>query len=161
MSAAPTSGAYLLDTNILIDLSLWHPHGRFSTFWKIMEATLSTGQWVLLDTVVNEILYDQVLQKWCQAQTAKGFLYQLSSSNKARGVVINNTYPMLDQTTQKSQQDPYIVAFAEEYKLILFTREGYRKKPTDPYKIPDVCKQLGVKFLRQPEKFFSAIGYSH
>lgn len=152
---------YLLDTNILIGLALWHPFKNSKVFWKKFEEALQRGEWILLDTVVGEIEYEGALKDWCKAQKKLGLVRNLEDSHRERGIAINNMYPMVDEATQKSDNDPYIIAYAEANSLTVFTREGLRKQDDLLHKIPDVCRQLQVPYIRQPEHFMNAIGYSN
>ena len=56
---------FLLDTNILINFSVWMPITLNSVFWQKLEEALQSGAWVLLDVVVGEVKYDEDLKKWC------------------------------------------------------------------------------------------------
>lgn len=88
-----------------------------------------------------------------------GLVKSVEDVHRVRAVEINNQYPMIDQTTQKSTVDTYLIAFAEVNKLVLFSRESQRKLSTDLYKVPDVCKLLHVKNIAKPVVFLKAIGY--
>ena len=160
MNAPPEEKVYLLDANVLFDLSLWLPISLNKNFWAKLEEALQNGAWVLLDAVVDEIKYDNDgLKKWCEEQKKKGLMQSIDDSHKSRGVEINNQYKMIDETTQRSTVDTYLIACAEAHGLAVLSREGYRKNPNDLYKIPDVCKALNVKIVRKPREFFEAIGY--
>jgi hypothetical protein len=85
---------------------------------------------------------------------------KLSDQNKNRGIEINNKYEMIDQYTQKSKIDTYLIAYAEEQGLGIFSRESYRKNSNFLYKIPDVCDKLKIKRLRKPKAFLTEIGFN-
>lgn len=153
---------YVLDTNILFDLSLWLPIDLNKAFWTKFEKALQNGKWVLLDVVAEEVKNDNDgLKKWCDTQKKNGFIKPLEDSHRTRSVEINNRYPMIDETTQRSTVDTYLIAYAEANKYTIFTREGYRKKTEDLHKIPDVCKKLNVKFMRKPKEFFEMLEYKN
>jgi hypothetical protein len=68
---------YLADTNVLIGFSLWKPIALPNlnlNFWNELSITLEKNNWILLDAVVNEILYDKDLKKWCVEQGKKNTL---------------------------------------------------------------------------------------
>ena len=160
MNADSEGKVYLLDANVLFDLSLWLPIALNKNFWSKLEEALQNGTWVLLDAIVNEIKYDNDgLKKWCEEQKKKGLMQSIDDSHKNRAVEINNKYKMIDETTQRSTVDTYLIAYAEAHGLVVLSREGYRKKPEDLYKIPDVCKILNIKITRRPREFFEVIGY--
>jgi len=159
MSALPTKKLYVLDTNILIGLSVWIPISLNKIFWSKLEDSLQNGDWILLDVVVDEIKYDEDLKKWCKEQKKKGLIKNISDDDRNRGIEINNTYKMIDTTTQKSTVDTYLIAHAETNGLTVLSRESPRIKDTDLYKIPDVCELLKIDCIKKPKLFLEAIGY--
>ncbi len=149
---------YVLDTNILIELSLWLPIDLNRAFWAKFEEALQNGKWVLLDTVVDEIRgNNDGLKKWCEDQKRKSLVKIIDDDCRNKAIEINNQFPMIDTTTLRSTADTYLIAYAKANNLTIFSREGYRKKPDDLHKIPDVCDQLGVPFIRRPVVFFKDV----
>lgn len=162
MNASREKQIYLLDANILFGFSLWVPIDINKNFWNKLEESLASGGWVLLDAVVAEIKHDNDgLKKWCDTQKKKGLVKNISDDNKNRGVEINNAYKMIDETTQKSTVDTYLIAYAEENKLTIFSREAFRANDTELYKIPDVCREFNIQIIRRPKKFLEAIGFKN
>ncbi|HNZ85790.1 MAG TPA: hypothetical protein PKN90_05630, partial [Paludibacteraceae bacterium] len=47
-----TEKIYILDTNILINFSIWCPMEFNEGFWLKLEKLLEEGKWILLDVVV-------------------------------------------------------------------------------------------------------------
>jgi hypothetical protein len=165
MRNIPEKTKYLLDTNVLIGFALWKPIAlNFNNnFWSKLSETLSKDDWVLLNVVVDEInkgYSNSELKRWCEKQKRSGFMRKLSDQNKNRGIEINNKYEMIDQYTQKSKIDTYLIAYAEEQGLGIFSRESYRKNSNFLYKIPDVCDKLKIKRLRKPKAFLTEIGFN-
>lgn len=160
MIVQPTRRIILVDTNALIELGIWHPIKNCTSFWKQFEAALKKGDWVLTNEVVDEIggIYQPELKKWCDAQIKSGLVKNISDDNRTRGYEINKLYPMINATTHNSTVDTFLIAFAEEHGLEIFTRESPRRDTTQPYKIPDTCNLLHITWLREPDKFFDAIG---
>ncbi len=159
MSVPKERKVYVLDTNILFGFSLWVPIALNKNFWTKLEEALQNGYWVLLDVVVGEIKYDEELKKWCAEQGKKGLVNSITDENKNRGVEINNIYKMIDETTQKSTVDTYLVAYAEANKLTVFSRENHRVGGVGLYKIPDVCDALRIQKISNPKIFLEAIGF--
>lgn len=149
---------YLLDTNILIGFSTWAPISFFNDFWSKLADSLANGDWILLDVVVDEILYDKDLKSWCGEQKRKGRVRPIDDDHRNRAAEINNEYKMIDDITQNSKVDPYLIAYAEVNKLCVVTREIRREKQGDLYKIPDVCKKFGVNCIQKPKVFLAGIG---
>lgn len=154
---------YLLDANILMGFDIWLPI-ELSTnkvFWVALEEALKSKKWILLDVVVNEVKHEGSLKDWCKKQKQAGYISELGDTNRNRGIEINDKYPMIDETTRRSETDTYIIAYAEDKKLRILSREG-PKKPTEKlYKIPDVCRILGVACTRNPLVFYKDIGYGN
>jgi len=162
MNASQEKSVYILDANILFGFSLWMPMSLNKIFWLKLEESLKNGDWILLDIVVGEVKYDNGgLKKWCDDQRKKGLVKSIGDEHKNRGVEINNTYKMIDETSLKSTVDTYLIAYAEANKFIIFTREAFRTNTTNLFKIPDVCKVLNVNMIRAPQEFLEAIGYKN
>lgn len=152
---------YVLDTNILINFSLWRPISMSVDFWNKLSSTLANKKWILLDVVVSEVKFDSDLINWCKNQKQKGLVTILDDDSKDRAVEINNIYTMINPATSESTVDTFIIAFAERNHLGVFSRES-EKDPLNPkalYKIPDVCKKLKVENIRRPATFFKNIGF--
>jgi hypothetical protein len=158
---SPAKKIYLLDTNILINFALWMPLSLNNVFWAKLAESLKKGEWVLLDVVVNEIVYMPELKKWCGDQKTLGFMQSMAIAEKNRAVAINNQYPMIDPATANSTGDTYLIAFAEANKLVVFSKESPRKNNQALYKIPDVCQALKIPYISRPEIFLKDIGYQN
>lgn len=159
MSQESKKTLYILDTNVLVGLEFWRPISLEENFWNKLEEALRDEKWVLVDVIVNEIKYSGDLQEWCKKQKDNGLVKKISDDNKERAVKINNDYPMIDEVSQNSKIDTYIIAYAEENNLGIFSREAFRKNQDELYKIPDVCQRLNIKSIRRPIKFFEEIGF--
>ena len=152
---------YVVDTNILINFSVWIPIKLNKFFWSFMEDSLKDGKWVLLDIVVNEIQFDIDLVAWCQKQKRNGLVRKISIDDRKRGIEINRDHPMIDQATMKSETDTYLIAYAERNAMVVFSREGFKKPTETLFKIPDVCKILKIFCFKKPQKYLDAIGFSN
>ena len=151
---------YILDTSILIGFANWLPFKYHKQFWDKITIALENGQWVLLDIVVNEITYPKELKDWCSDQRKKGLVKKIDQADQNRGIAINNQYPMIDPTSFKSENDTYIIAYAERNNLKIISAES-SKKPLDKlFKIPDTCYLLGVESTRKIEYFLADIKYT-
>ncbi len=162
MNDTNTSKIFIIDTNALIEFSVWLPIDLNKIFWSRMEESVREGKWVLLDTIVNEVRNDNDgLKSWCQEQKRKGLMKSIDDNHKNRAVEINGSYKMIDETTGRSSGDTYLIAYAEANKLTIFTREKPRRDAADLYKIPDVCDAIKVRYIRRPRVFLEAIGYKN
>src|SRR3989344_2845315 len=154
MSDAEKKKVYILDTNTLIQFSVWLPIDLNKNFWAKFGEALEKGEWVLLDVMVGEIKYgNDGLQNWCEVQKKKGLMKSIDDSHRERATEINNAYKMIDETTGKSTGDTYLIAYAEANKLTVFSREAPRKNDSDLHKIPDVCNALNVQLIYKPKEF--------
>jgi len=153
---------YVIDTSTLIEFSIWLPISLNKVFWTKIEDALKEGKWILLDTMVDEIRNENDgLKAWCKEQKRKGLVKSIDDSHRNRAIEINNLYKMIDDTTARSTGDTYLIAYAEAYKLTIFTREKPRKNSADLNKIPDVCDALKIKYIRKPKIFLEAIGFKN
>ena len=66
---------------------------------------------------------------------------------------------MIDQNTFKSETDTYIIAYASNNNVGVFSAEMEKLPIEKLYKIPDVCKELKVAFTHIPKVFLESIGY--
>ena len=148
-----------MDTNTLIGFSIWNPIGLNKTFWEKLESSLKEGRWVLLDVVFKEVTHAGPLKEWCKKQKQVGLVTDISDNDKLSAIEINNNYPMIDQATFNSSGDPYIIAYALNNKVSVFTREIHKTPIEVLHKIPDVCKILNVKVTKEPKEFLESIEY--
>ena len=132
-----------------------------SVFWTKMADYLRNGDWIFLDVVAAEVSGRSPLQNWITQQRQAGLITTLDSASRARAAQINNTYPMIDQTTLRSTVDTYLVAYAETNNLKILSREGNRDNSTSLYKIPDVCNALGIAMTRSPKEFLRDMRFSN
>lgn len=159
MSSDANQTIYVVDANILIGFSIWNPLEFEPAFWSKFEKALEDKKWVLLDAVVGEIKYDGELKKWCKQQKDKGLVTAINDEIRNLAIEINNKYKMINIETGNSSVDPFIIAYASENGLGIFTREIH-KTPTDLLlKIPDVCKELEIPCIKQPKSFMRSIGF--
>jgi len=162
MSTQQDKNVYILDTNTLIGFSIWIPIDLNKNFWKKLEESLSEEKWILLDVVANEIKKENDgLKKWCVKQKERGLQKNIGDNHRNRAVEINNTWKMIDDTTGKSTTDTYVIAYAEDKQLAVFSREHPRTNDTELFKIPDVCKQLNIPIIFRPKEFLIAIGFNN
>ena len=159
--STPNKKIYLLDTNVLIDFALWVPIPLNSVFWSKLAESLKNGDWVLLDVVVDEIMYMPDLKKWCAEQKRLGLVKVVTDDNKNRAIEINNQYTMIDSATLKSTGDTYLIAYAEANRLTIFSRESPRKNQQALFKIPDVCSAMKIDRISKPQVFLQALGFKN
>jgi len=158
MNNAPLTIKYVMDTNILINFSRWIPVSLNKSFWDKLEISLEESKWILLD-VVGEIKRNKPLEDWCKTQKVNGLVTNICDEDKEKGIEINNDYPMIDESTFKSEADTYIIAYALNNKAGVFSAEMNKLPAEKLYKIPDVCKELNVEFTHMPKRFLESIDF--
>lgn len=161
MSTPPKKEVFVVDTSFLFDFSYWLPIPLNKVFWNKLEDTLRSGELILLDVVVGEVIFKKELKAWCQTQQKNGLVKAIDVADKNRAVVINNTYQMIDASTAKSTVDTYIIAYAERNGHTVLSRESNMKPGNLLHKIPDTCAKLGVACKRHPREFLKSIGYKN
>ena len=156
-----TPKVYVIDTNTLIGFSIWNPIALNSHFWTKLEEALKEKRWILLDVVVEEIKYNKPLEDWCKKQKKDSLVTEITENDRNYAVEINNKYPMIDQTTFKSTVDTYLISYAVNNKVAIFTREIQKTTEEDLYKIPDVCGILQVECTKKPQDFLESIDFKN
>ncbi len=153
---------YILDTNILINLKVFLPPSKFKLFYEKLFTATENKKVVLLDCVYGELKKgsNQELDSFLE-DCKKNALVEATIHLIQNSAEINDKYPMIDQVSKKSEADPVIIAYCNQDPAsnILLTREGYRRGVSELYKIPDVCKEMGIKFERSMNKFYEHIEY--
>lgn len=161
MNGLQEKRVYILDTNVLIEFYIWIPISLNKTFWDGLEEALKEDEWILLDVVVDEIRHTPELEKWCERQKRNGLVKRIEDRNRERAIEINNTYKMIDESNGNSTTDTYIIAYAEENKLSIFSRESFRIKENGLFKILEVCQRLNIVTIKRPVKFLESISFKN
>ena len=85
MTDAESKTVYILDTNALIQFSVWLPIDLNKVFWRNMTSSLERGDWVLLDVMVDEIKYsNDGLKKWCDERRKQGLMRSIEDMHRER-----------------------------------------------------------------------------
>ena len=146
MIAGKDKVIYTLDTNALIGFAICLPIELNKVFCSKLEESLKKGTVSYWDAFVDEIKFaNDGLKDWCKTQKGNVLLKSIDDTLRNRAFDINTAHKMIDETTGKSTFDTYLIAYAEINKLTIFSRESPRVKDTELYKIPDVCRLLGVR----------------
>ena len=149
---------YIIDTNTIAKFAYWLPLAMHSDFWNKMENKLHNGEWVLLDCVVGEIKYfGHELNIWMKKQ--KNFVTKITQKDFLKAAEINNSYPMIEQSTGRSTVDTYIVAHALNNGLGILSQENSRRLGEKLYKIPDTCSLYNIPCIKRPDTFLKKINY--
>lgn len=150
---------YLLDTNILIHAkSQYYPIIRVPEFWSWLLHMGSQGRVKVVREIYSEIIKgSDELKDWVSTPEFKSSLlvpkrFQEVNLGTALQVVMNHGYQWGDDEVvlEKVKADPYLVAHAlmgSGLYTVVTTEVSKPKKRQANRKIPDVCKDLGVRCI--------------
>jgi hypothetical protein len=138
---------YSLDTSGLLDGWVrYYPPVTFLTLWTNVEDLIDEGRLIATEEVLMELSKqgDDEIVKWCKVRKATLFL-PIDSWIQIKVADILRTHPnLVDAGKGRSGADPFVIALAELRSSTVVTGETPSNKPQKP-KIPDVCKDRGVK----------------
>ncbi len=160
--------SYVIDTSVLINFGIFTPHNVHRTFWSRMEEAIDDGKIIIINEVADECTIDPIKQ-WIDVQRDAGRVIKVNQQIYDRAEKINKKYHIVTEernrktgrAVTKSNADPVIIAYAENNKCTVFTRESDRAikggkqfsfSKENPGNIPVVCKRLGVPYARFPDE---------
>lgn len=143
---------YSFDTSAFLDVSSrWYPRDVFPTVWEQLDKLIHEGKLVAVDEVLRELERgDDDIYKWAKEREHAFHILDHDIQNAVLEIL--REFPKLvDSRTGKSFGDPFVVAHAKCRGLIVVTGEtgGTVMRP----KIPNVCKQFGIKCINIVEMF--------
>jgi hypothetical protein len=139
--------AYSLDTSGILDAWVrYYPPDVFPTVWQQMDSAATTGVILAIDEVVRELeRKEDGAHKWFKARPTA--IVPIDSEIEGALQRIMGRFPKLvDTRRNKSGCDPFVIALAQVRDLTVVTAEtrtGSLERP----KIPDVCDNLGLKWV--------------
>lgn len=138
---------YTLDTSSLIEASRAYGGSSFEAFWQRLEGLVREERCLLSEEVVWELeqVADELLA-WVKRQ--EGFVASFSREQEATVREIMAAYPKLISIKKnKGSADPYIIALAKHRSMTVITEEALMPQGQPP-KIPNVCEDLGVAWMK-------------
>src|SRR5579864_2924291 len=144
---------YSIDTSGFLDA--WvrnYPSDVFPTIWQQMDGAARDGTLVASDEVLRELeRKDDGAHAWVKARPQ--MLVPLDSEIEEHVRDIMRRYPRLVDTKKgRSVGDPFVIAVARVRNLTVITAENATGKPDVP-RIPDVCDDLGIPWIRMLDFF--------
>ena len=139
---------YSVDTSAFLDAWVrYYPPDVFPGMWQQMDRAAKNGTLLASDEVLRELeKKDDGAHEWVKARPE--MLVKLDKEIEARVQDIMRRYPRLVDTKKgRSVGDPFVVAVARARKLAVITGENATDKMDVP-RIPDVCDDLGIRWLR-------------
>ncbi|MFW9803130.1 MAG: DUF4411 family protein [Candidatus Thorarchaeota archaeon] len=132
----------------------------FPRLWNTLDGLIQSGLIVATQMIIDELEdYDDEVLKWVRDRR-KNLIIDVDSDQEALvDMMVNNPEleGFVDTNSTSDQADPYVVALAMKYKLIVVTDEKRPKKGR--IKIPDVCRYYDVECI-DFQTFLSQIGYT-
>ena len=146
--------AYSVDASALIDAwEKWYSPSHHPSLWSKIEILAQKGGFNVPDLVIEELGdKDDDVYKWCKDRES---IIKFESGKRVQKNVaeIVNEYKNLDQGDgQKNSADPFVIAVAMENGSTVITHENPTNNLSGP-RIPDVCRDIGVEWVRFPEVF--------
>ena len=168
-------GNYVIDANILINFGIYTPRNIHQEFWIRFEEAVQNKKIIIIKEVADECRIGDI-KIWVNEQRKADRITNVSASIKDRASEINDEYPLINDEwnpktrsyDSKSDADPVIIAYAETNDYTVFTQESDREiqqgrqlvnSQHTPMKIPAVCKELDIPYIRYPSKVLEKIMY--
>ncbi len=131
----------------------------FPRIWEMMDELIQSGVIVATQMILDELApYDDEALKWVRDRR-KSFIIDVDPDQEALvDMIVNNLelQGFVDPNSTTDQADPYVIALALKYKLVVVTDEKRPKRGR--IKIPDVCRYYNVECI-DFQTFLSQIGY--
>lgn len=144
---------YSVDTSAILDCrNRYYPPDIFPTLWSKIETLISYGEFKATAMVLTELeRKDDASYYWAKKQQN---MFESIDDNIQKIVKnIMDKYPrIIAEGGQKDMADPFVVALAKHYNLIVVTGEnktGSEKKPS----IPFLCNQFNIEYINILELF--------
>ena len=149
---------YLIDANVLIRAHEdYYPLDRVPQFWQWLEQQALNGRIKMPFEIYDEVAGSSSkgpLKDWISRQEVrKALVLDEEADADLLNQILADGYgrDLTDLEIEEIGRDPFLIAYAlaaEEYRTVV-TREASRPKAQRANRrIPDVCKSLGVKCIR-------------
>jgi len=137
---------YSFDTSaFIVPHRNWIPMDLIPSFWQIIDDLIQAGAIVASEEVYREIVQvDDALKQWVKER--RNLFIDVDEVQQQHVEDIVNMFPnWVDYAAQRNVADPFVIALAIQYGLIVvsFERGGSRNKPS----IPFVCNEFNVEHL--------------
>ncbi len=139
---------FSLDTSAFLDgWSRWYPIQTFPDIWVNLGQMIDRGEIVTIQMVIDELRAGSSGPiKWLGGRV-KTIVVPLDHAIQNESKVILKQFPTLvNNTTGKSQADPFVIALAKVHNLTVLTGEKH-SRTTGVVRIPDVCDYFRIPFI--------------
>jgi hypothetical protein len=139
---------YSIDTSGFLDA--WvrnYPEDVFPTIWQQMDAAAKDGTMLASDEVLRELeKKEDGAHSWMKDRPE--MIVSLDGEIERHVREIMQRYPRLVDTKKgRSGGDPFVIAVARVKGITVITAENATGKLDVP-RIPDVCGDLGIRWIR-------------
>lgn len=144
---------YSIDTSAFLDAWVrYYPPDVFPGIWEQMDRAAKAGTVKSSDEVLRELSKkDDGAHDWIKAHSE--MIIALDNEIERHVQEIMSRYPRLvDSKKGRSGGDPFVIAVARAKNLTVITGENATGNIAIP-RIPDVCDDLGIRWLRMLDFF--------
>lgn len=139
---------YSLDTSAL--LNAWqrnYPPDVFPTLWDNLDGLINDGILIATEEVLVELEKKEgdAVHNWAKQRPAM-FVPIDGQIQQVVSTILQNYPRLIDNRTNRSGADPFVVALAVVEGCTVVTGERPSGNPARP-KIPDVCDGMGVRCI--------------
>lgn len=145
---------YCIDTSAIIDMKEIYPIDVFPALWGKLESLLKERVILSPREVLKELeSKDDDLLRW-----AKTHIHFHNLDHEQEKIVkdIMGRFPnFVDYNKPTPEADPFVIALAKSYNLIVIAQEKRVKisGPESKPKIPNVCDELNVEWIQLLDLF--------
>lgn len=141
---------YCLDSNVLIEAwNKYYSHEFCPDYWDVLSRLGNEGKIYVPENVRQEIMKkSDGLSNWLKAN--KKIVRPVTDSvqqNLKKVFADPAHHKLVDNTKNRSQADPWVIAHAMSDDAIVVTKEYTTPENSHKVKIPDVCNNLGVAWI--------------
>jgi hypothetical protein len=139
---------YSVDTSSLIEAYRFlYPMKNFPALWQEFEKLIKSDRLKMSELVFEEVMQDEVLDKWCRDKVLKPYLEsKIDDSDQKTVRNILSKYPgMLNVKKGTSGADPWVVALAMKFQNVIVVTEEKSTGNLQHPRIPDVCKVSNIE----------------
>ena len=155
---------YILDTNTFITAkNTFYAYDIVPSFWSTLLGMFKTGKVKVIDAVADEIADGKDdLTEWFGENIKKSaddigdaYVIQVKQNGTvlqnyqdiANLIVQNTQYKESEKARFLSRADPWLIAAGKALNATIVTQEVLSGEGTRKVKIPDICQQVGVKYV--------------
>ena len=155
---------YILDTNTFITAkNTFYAYDIVPSFWSTLLGMFKLGKVKVIDAVADEIADGKDdLTEWFGENIKKSaddigdaYVIQVKQNGTvlqnyqdiANLIVQNTQYKESEKARFLSRADPWLIAAGKALNATIVTQEVLSGEGTRKVKIPDICQQVGVKYV--------------